>query len=98
MNALQCWQKVQEWLLKNQTVIIILVVNSTKGSPGNAGQMMAITYSSQQESVVIGTIGGGIMERRIFDELTQALRHQQKTFYLPPNKPLKTQSSARAKQ
>lgn len=77
MNTLQCWQRIQEWLLQNQAVVVVFVVNSTKGSPGNAGQMMAITSIPENGISITGTIGGGIMERRVIDELTETLSRQQ---------------------
>jgi xanthine dehydrogenase accessory factor len=61
MKEVHLWEFIYSNLKKNNSVILVIVVNHKKGSPGKEGFAMAV--SSTGDSV--GSIGGGIMEYNI---------------------------------
>jgi xanthine dehydrogenase accessory factor len=70
VRVAEFWQQVLVELEGGHLVYICLVVDQKKGSPGTTGARMVITGSGQQ----FGTIGGGIMERRIIDDAQKRLQ------------------------
>ena len=63
MRVVEFWQQVFSELEEGRAVYICLVVDQKKGSPGTTAARMVLTQSGDQ----YGTVGGGIMERRVID-------------------------------
>ncbi len=58
MKELELWKFVKSKLEKNIPVILLVVADSFKSSPGRAGFKLALA----KDGSILGTIGGGIME------------------------------------
>lgn len=69
MRVIEFWQRVLAELEEGRAVYICLVVDQKKGSPGTTEARMVLTESGRQ----FGTIGGGIMERRVIDSAQKLL-------------------------
>ena len=74
MNNIKIWKYIENKLMENHSIILLIVVNSSKSSPGRTGFKMAIS----DDSTHVGTIGGGIMEFDIVNEATEILQNNQK--------------------
>ncbi|MCH8121766.1 MAG: XdhC family protein [Bacteroidetes bacterium] len=64
------WRRVHERLRSGENVFVALVVKHTIHSPGTTGARLAVFESEE----IIGTIGGGVMERNLVGVATEALR------------------------
>ena len=64
------WRRVHERLRSGENVFVALVVKHTIHSPGTTGARLAVFESEE----IIGTIGGGVMERNLAQVATGALR------------------------
>lgn len=62
-NQRDFWLKVQTKVQGGDPLAILCVVESTGSSPGRAGFKLGVAYGSE----VFGTIGGGIMEKKLVD-------------------------------
>ncbi|MGJ8640380.1 MAG: XdhC family protein [Opitutaceae bacterium] len=69
MIGSEFWQCARDALAEGQSVYVCLVVEQSKGSPGTSAARLLITEDGEQ----YGTIGGGVMERRIMDDALDAL-------------------------
>lgn len=67
-NQRDFWLAVRERLHANERMAVLCVVESIGSSPGRAGFKMCVPEGSE----VFGTIGGGIMEKKLVD-LTREL-------------------------
>ncbi|MCU0276044.1 MAG: XdhC family protein [Acidobacteria bacterium] len=64
MNHVLFWEAVRAELLAGEALMLLLVVESQGSSPGKPGFKMAVTTAGR----VIGTIGGGTMEKELVDQ------------------------------
>ncbi len=64
MKEIQIWEFIRSQLIKNNKVILTVVLDHKKGSPGKQGFKMAISSDGK----TAGSIGGGIMEYKITEE------------------------------
>lgn len=63
-NELQLWQFVADRLKEDESVILLVVAESSGSSPGRAGYKMAIG----EDGELCGSIGGGVMEVNLVDQ------------------------------
>jgi len=70
MKEIQIWEFIKSHLNNNNQVILTVVLDHKKGSPGKQGFKMAV--SSDGETA--GSIGGGIMEYKIIEECREYLK------------------------
>ena len=70
MNISDFWNAAYAALSKGDTIILCFVVDQTKGSPGTSAARMFVDVSGR----ICGTIGGGIMERRVIDRCVENLK------------------------
>ena len=64
MSICEFWEAAHEALRNGKLIHMSLVVDQTKGSPGTTAARMFVS----SDGVRYGTIGGGIMEKRVLDE------------------------------
>ncbi len=64
MKEIELWKFIEEKLNSDLEVILMVVAESSKSSPGRAGFKMAISGDNK----LAGTVGGGIMEHRLLEE------------------------------
>jgi len=74
VRVVEFWQQLLLELELGRAAYICLVVDQKKGSPGTTAARMVLTEGAQQ----FGTIGGGIMERRIIDDAQELLKNGQR--------------------
>ncbi len=72
MNTLSLWNIIIERLDSGSTLTLYVVAASEKGSPGNAGFAMVVMPEGNAYAVM-GTIGGGVMERNLIAEAQKSL-------------------------
>lgn len=71
------WYKIHEWLQRNQTLILLYVIDSKGSSPGRIGFKMIINELGE----LYGSIGGGVMEFKLIELCrNDLLGHDFKTF------------------
>ena len=70
MNISDFWNAAYNSLIKGEAIIICFVVDQTKGSPGTSAARMFVDVKGK----IRGTIGGGIMERRVIDRCVERLK------------------------
>ena len=64
MSLCEFWETAHEALRNGKLIHMSFVVDQTKGSPGTTAARMFVT----SDGVRYGTIGGGVMEKRVIDE------------------------------
>jgi xanthine dehydrogenase accessory factor len=69
MNKSSFWEFVRECQQAGEPVLLLVVVESGGSSPGKPGFKMAVTADGH----IHGTIGGGIMERKLADKAVRLL-------------------------
>jgi xanthine dehydrogenase accessory factor len=69
MNKITFWEYVHGYLQAGEPVLLLLVVESGGSSPGKPGFKMAVSV----DGLIHGTIGGGIMERKMADKAVRLL-------------------------
>jgi len=69
MNKIQFWEFVRECLQAEEPVLLLVVVESGGSSPGRPGFKMAVTGDGR----IHGTIGGGVMEKKLVDKAMKLL-------------------------
>ncbi|MCX6558808.1 MAG: XdhC family protein [Candidatus Aminicenantes bacterium] len=69
MNKSNFWEFVRECQQAGEPVLLLVVVESDGSSPGKPGFKMAVTA----DGLIHGTIGGGIMERKLADKAVRLL-------------------------
>ncbi|MBK8466482.1 MAG: XdhC family protein [Chloracidobacterium sp.] len=65
----ELWQFVASRLKKNESVMLLIVAESSGSSPGRAGYKMAIG----EDGELCGSIGGGVMEVNLVEQSRQLL-------------------------
>ena len=65
------WNSLSAVLAEGHSVFLVLVGDSTPGSPGSVGARMFVTDAGDQT----GTIGGGVMEHRLTARAREELAH-----------------------
>ena len=68
-NELELWQFIGERLGKNESVMLLVVAESSGSSPGRQGYKMAVGADGE----LIGSIGGGVMEVNLVEESRRLL-------------------------
>jgi xanthine dehydrogenase accessory factor len=76
MQTLAFWHNLTTALANTGRIALVQTAAAEKGSPGNPGFTMAIWLDEQALVKVLGTIGGGIMEKDIIAEAAHALEAQ----------------------
>jgi len=71
-KELELWQFVAERLKRKQSVMLLVVVESTGSSPGRQGFKMAVS-----EDELCGSIGGGLMEVRLVEQTKFKIQNEQ---------------------
>jgi xanthine dehydrogenase accessory factor len=69
MNDINLWKFIDGELQQQHPVVLIVVVDYEKGSPGKTGFKLA--FNAQKKCV--GTIGGGMMEHLLIEQYAQSL-------------------------
>jgi xanthine dehydrogenase accessory factor len=69
MKDIQLWKFLDDELQHRHPVVLIVVVDYEKGSPGKTGFKLA--FNAQKKCV--GTIGGGIMEHSLIEQYSKQL-------------------------
>lgn len=86
MNEISLWNFILKRINSGKKIILMIVAESSNSSPGKQGFKMAVT----EDAEMIGTIGGGIMEKDMVDysldllsgkadRLIKKLHHSDKT-------------------
>ncbi len=57
------WRSVRQRLQANESLVLWVVAASWGSSPGKSGFMMSVAHDGS----IVGTVGGGIMERQLID-------------------------------
>ena len=70
MKEIQIWEFIKSHLNKNEKVILTVVLDHKKGSPGKQGFKMAVSSNGDTS----GSIGGGIMEYKKIGECKEYLK------------------------
>ena len=70
MRHLEFWNIARDELRAGRAVYLCLVVGQKKGTPGTTASRMLYT----EQGVQHGTVGGGIMERRVIDTAIKLLK------------------------
>jgi len=68
-KELQLWQFVADRLIKDESVMLLVVAESSGSSPGRAGYKMAVSDDGE----LCGSIGGGIMEVNLVEQSRSVL-------------------------
>ena len=76
-NELEIWQFAAERLKRNESVILLVVAESSGSSPGRQGYKMAVA-----EDEIIGSIGGGLMEINLVESARRLLRNEEKNNFI----------------
>jgi xanthine dehydrogenase accessory factor len=69
-KELALWQFIAGRLTKDERVMLLVVATSSGSSPGRPGYKMAVA----EDSELIGSIGGGVMEVNLVDQGREILR------------------------
>lgn len=65
------WHKLVAELEAGRRVFLVLVIDSTRGSPGTPSSALLVTEEGEQT----GTIGGGCMEQNLYQQALDALHN-----------------------
>jgi xanthine dehydrogenase accessory factor len=65
MKEIEIWKFISNKIELGQKVVLLIIANASSGSPGRTGFEMVVA----EDGTTIGTIGGGIMEFNILDEV-----------------------------
>lgn len=68
MNELKLWKYVFDKISYHINVVLLIIAEASSASPGRTGFKMAVA----EDGTSIGTIGGGIMEFDIFNEINNS--------------------------
>lgn len=69
-RELELWQFIDERLKKGESVMLLVVAESSGSSPGRQGYKMAVAGDGE----LFGSIGGGVMEVNLVEESRRVLR------------------------
>ncbi len=78
MKEIELWKFAYQKLRDNVSLILMVVAETSKSSPGRAGFKMILADDGE----VIGTIGGGIMEHSLMEEAREKLISKKKFCYV----------------
>ena len=78
MKEIELWKFANQKLKDNIPLILLVVADSSKSSPGRAGFKMILSGDGEN----IGTIGGGIMEHSLMEEAHEKLNSKEKHCYV----------------
>lgn len=70
MKEIQIWEFIKSHLNKNEKIILTVVLDHKRGSPGKQGFKMAVSSDGK----TAGSIGGGIMEYKKIGECKEYLK------------------------
>lgn len=76
MKEIEIWKFIKTIIHKNKKAALLTVVESTDSSPGKQGFKMAV----DEDGNIIGTIGGGIMEKNLISESLTYIKARGKYF------------------
>jgi len=76
MKEIEIWKFIKTIIHKNKKAAFLTVVESTNSSPGKQGFKMAV----DEDGNIIGTIGGGIMEKNLISESLTYIKARGKYF------------------
>jgi len=76
MKEIEIWKFIKTIISQNMKVALLTVVESSDSSPGKQGFKMAV----DEDRNIIGTIGGGIMEKNLIFESLAYLKASEKYF------------------
>lgn len=76
MKEIEIWKFIKTIIHKNKKAALLTVVESTDSSPGKQGFKMAV----DEDGNIIGTIGGGIMEKNLISESLTYVKTSEKYF------------------
>lgn len=68
MNEIKLWRFIESNISKGNKIVLLIVADATNASPGRTGFKMAISSNNTS----FGTIGGGIMEYNIIEEINES--------------------------
>lgn len=75
MKEFTLWKSILKSLYNKKKVALLIVAESSNSSPGKQGFKMAVN----EDGVLYGTIGGGIMEKNLITEAKEYLGSKSKT-------------------
>lgn len=78
MRDIKIWEFIKSYLKNDESVILMVVVDSENSSPGRAGFKMVVSKNKE----MIGSIGGGMMEFNLVDEAVANLTNNKKVLSL----------------
>ncbi|HRB26470.1 MAG TPA: XdhC family protein [Bacteroidia bacterium] len=76
MKEIEIWKFIKTIIHKNKKAALLTVVESSDSSPGKQGFKMAV----DEDGNIIGTIGGGIMEKNLISESLTYVKAREKYF------------------
>ena len=76
MKEIEIWKFIKTIIHRNKKAALLVVVESSDSSPGKQGFKMAV----DEDGNIIGTIGGGIMEKDLISESLSYLKASEKYF------------------
>ena len=76
MKEIEIWKIIKTIIHKNKKAALLTVVESSDSSPGKQGFKMAV----DEDGNIIGTIGGGMMEKNLISESLTYLKARGKYF------------------
>jgi xanthine dehydrogenase accessory factor len=68
MKELKMWQYISNQILLGNKIVLLIVANASNASPGRTGFKMVVSSNK----TTFGTIGGGIMEYDIINEINNS--------------------------
>ena len=78
MKEIKIWKFISNKIEIGQRVTLLIIANASSGSPGRTGFKMVVA----EDGTTIGTIGGGIMEFNILDEVKNSFsKNMTSSFY-----------------
>jgi len=72
------WQHLLSKLQENQTVYVLTVIANSGSSPGRKGFKMLVA----EDGFIFGSVGGGVMEFSLVEEVKLLLKKKQTTIFL----------------
>ena len=78
MKEIELWKFADQKLKDDISLILLVVADSSKSSPGRAGFKMILAGDGEN----IGTIGGGIMEHSLMEEAREKLNSKNRFCYV----------------
>lgn len=76
MKELKLWKSILKSLVNSKKVALLIVAESSNSSPGRQGFKMAVN----EDGILFGTIGGGIMEANLITEAISNLKSNSNSY------------------